>query len=96
MRQRINLITLKLIKYEIIFNRSDVLKITPSSYIEETGVIEGFNDLLTELKDNLKKKRKSLDIIRPYPRLVFLGTGSCIPNKTRNTSGILLQTKYLS
>lgn len=72
--------------------RSDELKITPNAYIEETMSEEGFSEALQNLKRESRERRKALSI-RPYPRILFLGTGSCIPNKTRNTSGILLQIR---
>ncbi|XP_049817981.1 ribonuclease Z, mitochondrial isoform X2 [Aethina tumida] len=71
------------------------LKIIPSDYIEETMSLENFPETLQELKQKWSTAKKELAQtvnVRPYPRILFLGTGSCIPNKTRNTSGILLET----
>lgn len=70
------------------WDKSSELKITPEDYKREIQTIEGFSDILQELKQKLDRKIRS-----SYPKIIFLGTGSCIPNKTRNTSGILLQTK---
>lgn len=58
--------------------------------MQETMDEEGFGEEL----EQLKKKLAIADVKgQLYPRVTFLGTGSCIPNKTRNTSGILVQTK---
>lgn len=65
----------------------------PSEYIQEVTKLDGFSKALQELKENLNDITKNLTI-KPVPKLLFLGTGSCIPNKTRNTSGILLQIRY--
>lgn len=69
------------------------LKINPAEYVKEVMEIEGFSGALQELKQKWSERGKDLTI-RPFPRILFLGTGSCIPNKTRNTSGILLQMRY--
>lgn len=72
--------------------RSNELKLMPTQYIEETMDVEGFRDSLQELKINLLNGKIGLNI-KNYPKVLFLGTGSCIPNKTRNTSGILIETR---
>ncbi|XP_074040729.1 ribonuclease Z isoform X2 [Leptinotarsa decemlineata] len=70
-------------------DRTTELKINPKEYIEETMVLEEFSKLLSELKTKLIQKKLTLANVN-YPKILFLGTGSCIPNKTRNTSGILV------
>ncbi|XP_068145879.1 ribonuclease Z, mitochondrial [Drosophila tropicalis] len=70
-------------------DRSLEVKLTPEEYIKETHAVAGFTELLTQLKSESKNVPISTNT---YPRLIFLGTGSCIPNKTRNVSSILIQT----
>lgn len=43
----------------------------------------------------MKQSISNSTLIDPniYPKITFLGTGSCIPSKTRNTSGILVYTE---
>ncbi|BET01573.1 zinc phosphodiesterase [Nesidiocoris tenuis] len=64
----------------------------PDEYRSEVMSIEGFPAELEKLKAELsslvtENQKMSTD----YPNVLFLGTGSCIPNKTRNTSGILIE-----
>lgn len=69
---------------------SNKLVLQPEVYIGETTSVPRFKKAqleMTELLNNLK----ALPDTKEYPKILFLGTGSCIPNKTRNTSGILLQ-----
>lgn len=73
-------------------DRENELYIDPKQYIEETMTLDGIPELLRDLSGKLETQRKKM-YINPYPRILFLGTGSCIPNKTRNTSGILLETR---
>jgi hypothetical protein len=54
--------------------------------------VDGFPEVLAELKEKLTETKA--DALRKFPQVLFLGTGSCIPNKTRNTSGILVHTRY--
>ncbi|KAK4874327.1 hypothetical protein RN001_013687 [Aquatica leii] len=68
-------------------DRSNELLIKPTKYVEETMFESGFVNELFKLRELLKQKKDMQ--IRVYPSFLFLGTGSCIPNKTRNTSGIL-------
>lgn len=68
------------------------MKLNPKEYVRETMVLEDFPNVLQELRTELKLKREQLQV-SSFPSILFLGTGSCIPNKTRNTSGILLQIR---
>ncbi|XP_057654659.1 ribonuclease Z, mitochondrial isoform X1 [Diorhabda carinulata] len=63
------------------------LKLDPVEYIDETFNVADFKNTLSILKQTLKSKKITNE---EFPKMLFLGTGSCIPNKTRNTSGILL------
>lgn len=73
------------------FDESEEIKITPNVYLHEIMNIQDFSATAKELELKLRHKKNGMTI-RDYPKIVFLGTGSCIPNKTRNTSGILLMT----
>lgn len=70
-------------------------KLCPEEYIKETAIVPGFTESLSELRNEVKEmfktpiKQRSED----FPKLLFLGTGSCIPNKTRNVSSILVHTR---
>ncbi|XP_021942472.1 ribonuclease Z, mitochondrial-like [Zootermopsis nevadensis] len=71
-------------------DRQGELKLFPKQYIEETRCVDGFPEVLAELKQMLMETQ--VDPLRKFPQVLFLGTGSCIPNKTRNTSSILIHT----
>ncbi|KAF6198835.1 hypothetical protein GE061_006858 [Apolygus lucorum] len=60
----------------------------PEEYKSEVMNIEGFPVELNKLASQLGGLAGRSE--GEYPNVIFLGTGSCIPNKTRNTSGILL------
>lgn len=69
---------------------SNKLILQPEEYINETLHVKRFREALHEMERQLTKLTRPADT-KEYPKILFLGTGSCIPNKTRNTSGILLQ-----
>ena len=72
-------------------DRSTEPVLTPSEYIRDSSMLPGFEESLDELKETFKQVCKNTENrIDDYPKIVFLGTGSCIPNKTRNVSAILL------
>ncbi|KAF4520499.1 hypothetical protein B566_EDAN004750 [Ephemera danica] len=73
-------------------DKSNALVVNPQDYIDESMAEAGFKDELEKLRKVLNTNTTSTDE-QVYPRVTFLGTGSCIPNKTRNTSGILLEIK---
>ncbi|XP_015588985.1 ribonuclease Z, mitochondrial [Cephus cinctus] len=72
-------------------DKSLELSISPKQYVDEAFAVDGFLDALAELQTNIAATSKSLINAPEYPKVLMLGTGSCIPNKVRNTSGILLR-----
>ncbi|GAB0087583.1 Ribonuclease Z [Sergentomyia squamirostris] len=69
-------------------------KIMKEEYIEEIHKVPGLTDALVVVKnhqkDYLAMSRETRN--QEFPKFLFLGTGSCIPNKTRNVSAILMHT----
>ncbi|XP_046394521.1 ribonuclease Z, mitochondrial isoform X2 [Ischnura elegans] len=70
------------------FDSSASLKMNHQEFIDETMAVDGFLKSLEDLKAKLKTYPSHES---SFPKILFLGTGSCIPNKTRNTSGILIE-----
>lgn len=69
--------------------------VNPAEYVAETKAFPGFEDSLDDLQQLLAKDfaNEILARVDDYPKIVFLGTGSCIPNKTRNVSSVLVHTR---
>lgn len=63
-----------------------------NEFVKEVIDIEGMTDTLEGLK-SYYAECPTIDRPNEYPKVVFFGTGSCIPNKTRNVSSILVHTK---
>ncbi|XP_042858689.1 ribonuclease Z, mitochondrial-like [Penaeus japonicus] len=73
---------------------SNRLALKPEVYIKECYEEEKFESALLSAKAKLESSSpedlQEESASQNYPDVIFLGTGSCIPNKTRNTSGILI------
>lgn len=76
---------------ELKFDTENEVSLRPKEYVDEVFEIDGFLDALAELQTNVNAQTKALSIVNDYPKILMLGTGSSIPSKARNTSGILLQ-----
>lgn len=72
-------------------DRSFEVKPSPAEFVKEITDIEGVSEALESLKMS-HLQYSQVDRSKQYPKVVFLGTGSCIPNKTRNVSSILVHT----
>ncbi|XP_066248505.1 ribonuclease Z, mitochondrial [Euwallacea similis] len=77
------------------FDSSSHINLDMQEFLSETSLLPNFSDVVRDLHQTLEVSRIKLNI-KEFPKLLFLGTGSCIPNKTRNTSGILLQISETS
>lgn len=66
---------------------------TAETYLDEIRKIPDFAETFEKLKENIEKMSAELNLesISDYPRIVMLGTGCSVPNKVRNTSGILVR-----
>lgn len=73
-------------------DRSLEATVNADEFIKEIMDIEGVAESLEHLKQ-INAQSPPVDRSNQYPKVVFLGTGSCIPNKTRNVSSILIHTK---
>ncbi|XP_063361826.1 ribonuclease Z, mitochondrial [Cydia amplana] len=72
-------------------DRSAEPKLHVQDYYQETMDVEGFAACLAKFREEAQNLRfKDNYSSNEYPKIVFLGTGSCIPSKTRNTSAIIL------
>ncbi|XP_011146096.1 ribonuclease Z, mitochondrial isoform X2 [Harpegnathos saltator] len=76
---------------ELKFDTETEVSLHPKEYVNEIFEIDGFLDALAELQTNVNAQTKALSIVNDYPKILMLGTGSSIPSKVRNTSGILLR-----
>lgn len=83
----------------LVVHRSNHLMLKPQSYIKECYEEEKFEPALLSAKAKLEstslKEYQEKSTPQNYPDVIFLGTGSCIPNKTRNTSGILVNIRLV-
>ena len=70
-----------------------VPRLNIKEYVDETLTIPGLAAAIESLKILNSEAIPFCD--RKYPKIIFLGTGSAIPNKTRNTSGILVEMRYI-
>ncbi|XP_015917439.1 ribonuclease Z, mitochondrial [Parasteatoda tepidariorum] len=79
-------------------DRSFSIKMNSEEFIEEAMLIEGFQESLNHLKNNIQQHSLQQSNKDHFPIMSFLGTGSCIPSKARNVSAILVNTsenKYI-
>lgn len=72
-------------------DRSAEPKLLIQDYIQETMDVDGFVDSLENFRRLVDGLRYAKSDDKEYPKVVFLGTGSSIPSKTRNTSAIAVQ-----
>ncbi|XP_014237206.1 ribonuclease Z, mitochondrial-like [Trichogramma pretiosum] len=71
--------------------KSTEVEIDKNKYLEEVFSIEGFESSLEKMKIEIQAETGLLKPNNEYPKLLMLGTGSSIPNKVRNTSGMILR-----
>ncbi|XP_055594347.1 ribonuclease Z, mitochondrial-like [Uranotaenia lowii] len=76
-------------------DRTQEAVLNPSEYLQELEELPDFKAALAELHQTMNKTSSPNQLTSRsecFPRVVFLGTGSSIPNKTRNVSAILVHT----
>ncbi|KFB53726.1 AGAP009743-PA-like protein [Anopheles sinensis] len=80
-------------------DRAQEALLNPTEYLNELDLLPEFKSALTDLKLELlpfHERRSATLRTDQFPRMIFLGTGSSIPNKTRNVSAILILTNAQS
>lgn len=76
---------------ELKFDATNEISLHPKEYINEVFENDGVLDALAELQTEINARTKNFSCRNEYPKIIMLGTGSSIPSKVRNTSGILLR-----
>ncbi|CRK93935.1 CLUMA_CG007462, isoform A [Clunio marinus] len=71
------------------FDRSYEPCSNPEKVLEETILDEDSMKLISEFKEKIVKRSRE-ERAKEFPKVITLGTGSCIPNKTRNVSANLV------
>ncbi|KAG8446022.1 hypothetical protein GDO86_013773 [Hymenochirus boettgeri] len=84
-----------LLKYQLRpkleWQRDSVTGYDTSEFVKEAMELPGFAEALKTCKDNLEFNAADSNESKPqYPEIIFLGTGSAVPMKTRNVSSTLL------
>ena len=78
------------------FIRKYALSADVAPYLQEIQDLpQEFSDSMTELKKGLETLTSCHgdDNDNKYPEVLFAGTGSAVPNKDRNVTGILLNIR---
>ncbi|EDS28618.1 ribonuclease Z, mitochondrial [Culex quinquefasciatus] len=75
-------------------DRTQEAALNPAEYLQELEALPDFKLALDDLRRKIAQQPSQSQTPRSeiFPRIVFLGTGSSIPNKTRNVSAILVRT----
>jgi len=83
--------------YNFLNYSTSKIEINPDEYIKESMDMEQFPEELDRFKSLMKAyippSNDDFPANKEFPKVLFLGTGSSIPNKTRNVSGILVHTR---
>ncbi|XP_071814557.1 zinc phosphodiesterase ELAC protein 2-like [Apostichopus japonicus] len=62
----------------------------PQMFLDEVTELSEFDACLKDLKAQFTEESKVSKPFTKYPEVVFFGTGSAMPNRERNVSGIML------
>lgn len=75
---------------------TDCVYLNPESYIYEVLRDETSSKMLQALRCQINSMSENIEreYQKKFPVITFLGTGSCIPNKCRNTSAILVSLAH--
>ncbi|KAM4691183.1 zinc phosphodiesterase ELAC protein 2 [Rhinophrynus dorsalis] len=84
-----------LLKYQLRpkleWQRDAVTDNSTQEFVKEAMELPGFEKALKECKQTLESDIAATDDSKPlYPEVIFLGTGSAVPMKTRNVSSTLV------
>ncbi|XP_041474143.1 zinc phosphodiesterase ELAC protein 2-like [Lytechinus variegatus] len=72
------------------WERDFIISEDKQRYLNELGPLKEFQESLKTLKASPEMNGHTESMDQKYPEVLFLGTGSAMPNKARNVSGILL------
>ena len=86
-----------------LFSRDNCIQLDHEAFITEAMQQEDVEQVLNDLQNDIGLNGNdqnsdgasvSAQSLQSYPRLTFLGTGSSIPSKGRNVSGLVVHLRY--